>query len=123
MTEEKLVIFNGGEWMLKYNKAETISAMKNMAFHHRRKGGLKSWTEERTVVRTDSHTKEEYDFLLVERFQTEVPGTNMGKYQLHLEGKRISWSDINKIPIGLLRWQAYQAGLREKHFYKPTRAW
>lgn len=123
MSEEKLIIFEGGEWMLKYNKGETISAMKNLAFGNRRKGGLKTWSKDRVVVRTNAFTNERYDFILTERFQTEVPGTDMSNHLLNLEGKKTSWSDIKKIPIGLLRWQSYQAGLREKHFYKPNRRW
>jgi len=113
--DEKPVIFNGGEWMLKYNKNELIEALKDMACPYRTKGVTKLSIEKIPVVRTSAYTGERYDFLLKQHLARYIPGTDMSNYRLKLDGKFVTWASIKKTNLGLLRWNAFQMGLTEEH--------
>ena len=103
------------EWMEKYNKSELINGLKNMACSTREKGRHTTTIEELVVTRTEYMTGIKYEHTIHTPLQTIINGTDMKNYQLVIDDVKYSWRNLEKEPIGLLRYKAFRAGLLEKN--------
>ena len=123
---EEMKIFKGGEWLLEYNKEQIIEALMNLAHDGRRRGGTKTWTEEYIVTRTSWRKdggNSPYEETKSKHFSRYLPGTDMSRFNLTINSKKYSRSELRKTSPGLLRWLAFNTGLNKEHFYTPRLRW
>jgi hypothetical protein len=103
------------EWMKKYTKKEIVNGLKNLTNPKRIKGGSITTTEKISVVRNGYMTDDDYNYIYHQPISKIKEGTNMSNYQPTIDEVKYSWGDLNKLPIGLLRYKAFRAGLIEEN--------
>ena len=102
------------EWLEKYQKRAIIDGLKNLSNPDRIKGGRVTKIETIVVTRKEHLTGIPYEYLLKQPTSKTIPGTDMSKFKINIDDEKYSWKALSKLPIGLLRYKAFRAGLTEE---------
>ena len=110
-------LFEKAKFLENKNKKEVINALKNMQEPKRLLGGR----EKEVVIRNEFLTNQSYPYVLHNHYCIEHGVASVEKVTHN--DITYTWKELKKMPIELLKVNAFMWGLKEKHFYIPRRLW
>ena len=99
--------YKGHEELKDMNKGDMINMFKDKVNPDRKRGGINTFTEKRTVVRKDAKGGW-YNYELTSYYSREVKGTDSSRYRPIIGDTEYTWGELKAYPADLLRVMLYK---------------